>query len=514
TFSLLVVVVAVFVTRLIAANAVGTVSITLLPISPVSGSGIAVNVNEIETGLTLQNGVATIVPNVPEGEVVIQHFETAIGFIRENGTYSGQYGTITAQTGDSPIPVFFGVEGDTSRCVALYSEVGATLTLDLLTKPGCASVSGGSASENTLTLAAGELAIVKVPGDLATFTLSGKQYSISPQGAYIAVDDEEFEPELPPEPPIGAAVDKFELELALDRAEPFINGGNGDGRYDTQSWTAFESAYNAAELVLANADATAAMVSDATAMLRDAALNLTKAASTVKSPTIIPNNANAKIMPPANSVLTRGSTVLFKVLLTDKPSIANLSMKFEFNPDVLDFEYAETASPFTVLTASESGGTATVTAGQMSSDYVSLLGAFASDESEDSVLYLRFRVLDGSTADSATVTLKSATIAVIAAVGDGADAKCEITTAAASITITDGISDYAPNLDLNNDNVLSLADIATLQSWYRVTSSDALWSSAKPADWDSDNVITIKDCLLLLAAFESKGIDTSDDGAD
>jgi hypothetical protein len=102
--------------------------------------------------------------------------------------------------------------------------------------------------------------------------------------------------------------------------------------------------------------------------------------------------------------------------------------------------------------------------------------------------------------------LTSAIAAAADAYGIGTDVSTSMTGATQNLRITEGAAVSDLPLDFNGDFNITLADIATVQTYYRCSAetNPVLWNSkAKYADYDKDGIITVADYLLILEAFNS-----------
>ncbi|RXZ84009.1 hypothetical protein EBB07_02595 [Paenibacillaceae bacterium] len=108
------------------------------------------------------------------------------------------------------------------------------------------------------------------------------------------------------------------------------------------------------------------------------------------------------------------------------------------------------------------------------------------------LMKLRFKVKADAPAGSATI----AVTVLIAADGEGNE--LEIDGASHDIQIEAKLAG-----DLNGDGKISIGDLALLMKYYGKTSADADWESLKQYDFNSDNVIDIKDLAILAALITS-----------
>jgi len=454
----------------------------------------ATDVSEKDTALNLDIDAVNLISTLNVGNYWLS--------VNSPSGYSLSSTEITISSGTEYVPLFLFSGSSRKACLALYAVVNTVAELSILgdsdvriAKNGNAVSTAGKISGNRLTLSAGELAVI-TNLSANTFTLNGSSVSASTGGTFIALTDSGSSDDSSGGETDSLLSGRDILAIALDNAKDFENR---EDDYTSESWIIFESAYAFAKNISGNNSATEQQIINAANNLFDALDGLEQiyVAPNGTTPLVILDKAEFGLEPTKNVTII-GETVVFEITSADAAYLANAVIEFSYS-DTLEFEYAGGKAGFTVLLVNSSPGKGIITV--INNNFsASNSNSFSSTEPDTVIARLRFRATD--TGDS-SISLSKANTSAVDSEGLGTDVTANISGASVDFTITEGESAPDLPLDFNGDFNVTLADIATVQTYYRCSASanPTMWQKAKYADYDNDEVITVADYLLILAEY-------------
>ncbi|MDR0935619.1 MAG: hypothetical protein LBM98_02930 [Oscillospiraceae bacterium] len=379
---------------------------------------------------------------------------------------------------DIIVPLFIMPSGSGLKGLVLYSPNGDDAIKELLPSSG---FDLGDEEGDVIEMSAGEVRYYKstAPTAVNSFYLvdntANPPADVSPGGG-----------DAPPAP----VLDRTELEAALELAEDFLDS---DLNFSAESLATLEAAIVAAQATLTTQNS----IDEATAQLRAALFGL---ANVSVSPGSGPGDTApvqlSLALSPASD-LPADSTVAVDVLVSGASYLSTLVLDFEYSTDALGFEYAggSADNSFKIISVLQDGGTISVA--------VMNPNPFSAD-TETPLARIRFRAAAVEAGDvlPGSVRLVSAYASSYVA-GIARDTPVEIAADTVTMTVVPGLSPIA--LDFNGDGVITLADLTAGMPYYRVTSNDPEWATARKMDYDDDGIITVKDYALIVN--EMRGAD-------
>ncbi|MDR0818164.1 MAG: hypothetical protein LBN43_01155 [Oscillospiraceae bacterium] len=509
---------AAFVIQIPAARSAGQVTVTFLPIFNTPGGTTAATVYYNEPyaeakPISLTDGVPYDVSFQANSDNSL--FIPSGTIITNIGTYGLLTDTWDFNVGSDSlfIPVFISADtNDGTRCFALLADANITVSLDLLTEhSGALTVNGESGSSsvsgNLLTLSEGDLAVIRGLSPGYSYTLNGFDYTSAKQGTFVR-QSTSYGGGNGGGNQNNSGIDKEMLSFALSEAKQFENMSDS---YSENSWDTFLEALLNAKAMYVNANAAQGEVDSAAKDLLDAIGGLEFTVSLRTGETFDPTDSAelALYLPEEFTGTVNGSTITLEIWAADYEYVAALRFSFSYDSDLLTYEYAEGVNGYTALESTVSGDAVTVVLSQLNSTKV-VPNSFSRkviDKSDAGFLIAKLRFRSKNAGEDAKVTLTSATAAAIDKDGYGADVKTTLSSDTVKFNVRNGASQLEPTLDLNGDNILSLADLTTAQNWYRESNANTeVWVKAQYADYDNDGVITVKDLLTLLVTLRDKNI--------
>jgi len=292
------------------------------------------------------------------------------------------------------------------------------------------------------------------------------------------------------------AATKAELAELLTQANAITN----DGSYSAETWESFVNAKSIAQTVLETSTSDENFTGAYT-LLQTAIDGLGTA---TPEPIVVPadfSESKAEFALAVDRTETYDGDFVIAVYAADAAYIANALLQFEFSPDKLEFDYVTTANGFLELEVLSDSGEVSVDV--MNPEVQSAVASDFTYTTADTVIFkLHFKVIE---VGSAEISVTSALAAAIDTNGLGADISA-VLPAKLSLTIADTSSNLT--LDFNGDHKLSLADLATLQKYYKkskAASSELQWSEFSVADFNGDEEISVADFLIVLQALREAG---------
>jgi hypothetical protein len=470
------------------ANAASNIKFVPIAVNGSASAKITVTLesaeNYSETSFTWDVDSVNLVGNLPNGEYGVTlggNFFTFNGIIIDDST--------------DYVPLFLHSGSSGQFCLALYAEVDTVAELDVLggsnvriADSGTNVPTTGRINGDKLTLHAGELAVI-TGLDGSNFTLNGVPSTVNSGGKFIVLSTAGNSSS--GTSGVGA---RDLLKIALDNAEKFANR---ESDYTAETWMIFTASFEIASDVYADSGASEQQVSVAANNLFAALDGLTQIynAPTGRVPLEITGKAEFALTKTGDTTVS-GETLVLEITAADAAYLSAAVVEFAYS-GAMTFEYAGGSAGFVAIAVNSAPGRGSVAL--LNNNFArSNANSFSQTEPDTVIARLRFR----STAPgNASAELSSVLATAVDGEGIGTDVTADFSGAIVSFSVVEGTAAPDLPLDFNGDFNVSLADLATVQAYYRCSASSdlALWNSkAKYADYDDDGVITIDDYLLIL----------------